>query len=41
MTESLCAECGAALEGGREACQRPFEHYSGLARTDIAYGGVH
>jgi hypothetical protein len=41
MTESQCSECGAAIDGGRAACRRLFEHYSELARTDIAYGSVH
>jgi hypothetical protein len=36
-----CSECGAEIVGGRDACQRLFQHYSGLARTDIGYGGVH
>jgi hypothetical protein len=36
-----CAACGGAIAGGREACQRLFEHYNGLAHSEIGYAGAH
>jgi len=32
-----CAECGAAIAGGREGCQTLYDALSARARTDMAY----
>jgi hypothetical protein len=39
--DDVCSECGARIEGGRDACRRVFDRYSALASTDIAYGRSH
>ncbi len=36
-----CAACGAFIAGGRDACQSLFDHYNGLALSDVALGRAH